>query len=258
MFENFNWYGCYTIYKKENRGFYAKYNQTIIGPIVSSLTFFAVLMLSIGQKNTINILPTKDFIVCGIVMQALMQSSFGHTSYSIIIAKVVGYIYDILFPPLSSNGILIAYLCSALTRAVIVGMILLLGLLPFTQIQIWNVHFWWVLYFSISASSILALLGTITGIIANNFEQVGAISKYTILPLSSLSCMFYSVKSLPEIVQKITLFNPFFYLMDGFRYSLTGYSECSKALGIIVPLVSTILLLLITKMLLDSGYGIKK
>jgi ABC-2 type transport system permease protein len=258
MLENCNWYGCYTLAKKENKKFFRIYNQTIIGPVVSSLTFFAVLMLLLKQQNTVDTLPTKDFIICGLVMQIIMQSSFAATSHSIVAAKLLGYIDDIILTPLSSKEILIAYLSSALIRGAIVGMSLLLILFPFTKIVIWNIDLWLLLYFSISASSILALLGTITGIISSNFEQVSMISKYTIMPLSFLSCMFYSFKSLPEIVQKITLFNPFFYLMDGFRYSLTGYSECSRTLGIIVPLVSTTLLLLITKMLLDSGYGIKK
>ena len=203
-------------------------------------------------------LPPRDFIVCGLVMQILIQASFEHTSSSIILAKVIGYIDDILFPPLSSSVILLAYLGSALTRAAIVGIILLLSLLPFTQSNSWTMHLWELLYFSFASSTILALLGTITGIIANNFEQVSVISRYTVMPLSFLSCMFYSAKNLPSIVQKINLYNPFFYLMDGFRYALTGYAECSRVLGTCVTFLSIMLLILITKRLLDSGYGIKK
>ncbi len=259
MKRNFNWYGHYTFYKKENKRFCSNYNQTIIGPVVSGIIFFAVLMITVGKQNMSHWpLPYKDFIVCGLVIQIMLQASFEHTSFSLVVAKVVGYIEDLLFPPLNSTGILVAYLASALTRAVTVGTILLLLLCPFTQIKIWNIHIWTLIYFIFVSSSMLSLLGVITGIFSNNFEQASVISQYTIMPLSFLSCIFYPLKNLPEIVQKINLCNPFFYLVDGFRYALTGHSDASIVQGIMLTTTIVIAMLLVAKILLDKGYRIKK
>ncbi len=173
-------------------------------------------------------------------------------------AKVVGYLHDILFPPLSSGALLIAYVAGATTRAIIAGLVLLCFLLPFTQISLLKLNFWVFIYFTLAACITLALLGITNALISRDFEKSSVINSYTIIPLSFLSCTFYPFQNLPTKLQSLILYNPFFYFMDGFRYAITGHADVPILRGIIVTTIVMLICGVVTKMLLNKGYGLKQ
>jgi ABC-2 type transport system permease protein len=259
MRRNLNWYGCYSLYKKEIKKFVTNAGQKIIAPIISSVTLFAVLNLSIGLPSGQHCgIAQKDLMVCGLCMQLILQSAFSATAGSIVLAKVIGYVYELLFPPLSSASILISHTLAAVTEAICTGILLFIVLLPFTQINLLKTDFLSLIYFAISASATLSMLGMITGILSKDFGHMYAVTACTIIPLSFLSCTFYPLVSLPKKMQSIILYNPFFYFIDGFRYSLTGYSDVAIINGVVITLLVMLSTAFITKKLLDSGYGLKQ
>ena len=252
-----NWYGCYSLYLKELKRFIKVYNQTIIAPAISALTFFAIFVLSIGQKShDVNGIDFKNFIGYGLIIMSIVQNSFANSSSSIIMSKVLGYISDILIPPLSSIEIIIAYLSASVTRGLLVGIAVAIMLIPFIKISVYSYPI--LIISTLLACMLLGALGMIAGIMANNFDQNASITSYVITPLSFLSGTFYSVQQLPEWLQYVTKANPFFYMVTTFRYSLTGYSDNTNITYALIFLAITTLVLLVTiKNILDTGWRLK-
>jgi ABC-2 type transport system permease protein len=249
----FNWYGAYSLYKRETKRFISTINQTILGPAISAATMFFVLTIAAKKQE----LPIRftEFVVCGLIAQHVIQASFSNTSASLITSKVIGYIHDIVLPPLGTGEILLAYLAAALTRSLAIGCTLALLFSPFVSLGC--EHPFLLIYFACASSVVLANLGMITGIIAKDFEKAAAMNLYLIAPLSLLSCTFYSAKELPQVLQPFAYYNPFFYMIDGFRYGFTGYKENSLLVSTISLGVLSATLSAISAALLQSGRGIK-
>lgn len=248
--------GMKTLYLKEVKRFLSVYNQTLISPIVNSLLFLIVFNLSIGKKTYfIGDVQFEVFVASGIIVMASMQNSFANTSSTLSLGKIIGTIIDILIPPLSAFELTFSIALAGVTRGVLVGFLVLACFLLFIPIQIHYLGF--VLFYIIMASLFMSLAGMLTGIIAETFDQVSVISSYIITPFTFLSGTFYSVKELPSFWYDVSQFNPFFYIIDGFRYGITGYHDSSILKGSIILIGINIFLGCVCHKILKKGYFIK-
>lgn len=254
--EKINWYGTYTLTQREVRRFLRVYNQTIFTPMISALIFLAVFVLAIGG-NRPDIVGIKfiNFMGYGLIVMSIVQNAFANSSSSFIMSKVLGYISDILTPPLGSTEIIIAFTIGAVLRGILVGITVTVALVPFID---YTLHHPLLLIFYVLAScTLLGKLGILSGLISNSFDQHSAITSYLITPLSFLSGTFYSVQSLPIIFQQINMINPFFYMVDGFRYCITGYADGNIIAGIMFLITANIIMYLALTKLIDKGWRIK-
>jgi ABC-2 type transport system permease protein len=251
-----NFYGLYTLYLKEVKRFLVVYHQTIFTPVLSALILLAVFVMSINAPDhMINGIPFIDFIGYGLIIMSITQNAFANSSSSLIMSKVIGYITDLLLPPLSGSEIVIAYTLASVTRGIAVGFMVFLCLLPFVSFHIHSIAL--LIFFAIASSALLGLLGILTGIVADGFDQNSAITNYLINPLSFLSGTFYSVDKLPHFLKVINQFNPFFYMIDGFRYSIIGVADSNIALGMTIIAAINLGLFLLLRHLINIGWRIK-
>lgn len=248
--------GFFSVYHKEVRRFLKVYNQTLIAPVINSLLFLAIFTLAIGNKiNIINDLPFEIFMAPGLIAMVIIMNAFANSSSSLTMSKVLGHIIDFLIPPLSATTLTIALCLAAATRGIMVGILSFITIKFFIPISIHN-FFITAIYFILTGTA-LGTIGILCGLYANNFDQMSAITSYIITPLSFLSGTFYSVTSLPGIWSNISYFNPFFYMIDGIRYGITGYHDGSILIGITYLTMLNIALTLISIIWLKSGYRIK-
>ncbi|MCE3233342.1 MAG: multidrug transporter permease [Rickettsiaceae bacterium] len=253
---NLNTLGTYYLYLKEVRRFLKVYNQTLIIPVVTSLLFLAVFNLALGDRvHTVGTLPFEQFMVPGLIMMAVMQNAFANTSSSFVMGKVMGTIIDYLMPPLSGGEITFAMVMAGVTRGVVVGLLTFCATEVFHPFPIYSVGH--TLFYLISASMLLSSLGLLSGILAETFDQMAALNSYVIVPMSFLSGTFYSVNNLPDFWHHISQFNPFFYMIDGFRYGLTGHHDGNIVVGIIAMIASNIAIWVVVQVMLTKGYRIK-
>jgi ABC-2 type transport system permease protein len=250
-----NSYGLWTLYTKEIRRFLKVYTQTLLAPCVTTLLYLAIFVVAIGGNDRKLLgVHFADFIAPGLIIMTMIQNSFANSSSSLIIGKVQGSIIDILMPPLSSGELVAAYVCGGVTRALLVGTVVCLAilLLPGVDLHVYNVGV--ILFFGITGSALLALMGILTGLWAEKFDHSAAITNFIVQPLSMLSGTFYTRNSLPEFWREVSLFNPFFHIIDGFRFGFIGVSDAPLLPGAIALVAINILLWFICVFLLRSGW----
>ncbi|MBB4267089.1 ABC transporter permease [Roseospira visakhapatnamensis] len=252
-----NWRGAWELYVKEVRRFLKVYLQTIAAPIVTTLIFLAIFALALGRdvSRPVSGVSFTEFLVPGLVMMAMVQNAFANTSSSVVISKVQGSIVDVLMPPLSSAEILAAYALGGVTRGMVVGAAVLATMAAFTTVHIHAVGY--ILFHAVAASMMLSLLGIVAGIWADKFDHMAAVTNFIITPLSFLSGTFYSIDRLPENLQIIAHANPFFYMIDGFRYGFLGHDDALPVTGLVVVGLTNAGLLWLSYRMLKSGYKLK-
>lgn len=251
-----NLIGIWTLYTKEVRRFMKVPLQTIAAPLVTVMMFLLVFSVALGRGGrTIGDVPFLEFLAPGLIMMAIIQNSFANTSSSIMIGKIQGNIVDILMPPFRSGELLFALVAGGVTRGMFVALVVLAAMLFVIDID--NVSWLLALFYALSGSLMLALLGFLGGLWAEKFDQMSAVTNFLITPLSFLSGTFYSITQLPENVQAIAFLNPFFYLIDGLRYALVGVSDGSIIAGMLVVTGINAALWMVAYHLLLRGYRIK-
>ena len=251
-----NWIGLWTLYMREVRRFTKVYQQTLIAPVGTTLLFLAIFSLALGKATQIiGGVPFTEFLAPGLVMMAITQNAFANTSSSIMIAKIQGSIIDTLMPPLTPNELTFSIAFGGATRGLIVGLLCTLAMIPFVSMHIH--HLGIILYHAVAASIMLSLLGTITGVWAEKIDHTAFVTNFIVTPLSFLSGTFYSIERLPESIQFTAFLNPFFYVIDGFRYGFIGHADSSLALGIFVTFGINIVLWLWCHWMFKSGYNLK-
>lgn len=256
MLKNLNTLGTYTLYLKEVRRFLKVYHQTLMIPVVTALLFLAVFSLALGQQaHEIGGIPFTQFMAPGLIMMAVMQNAFANTSSSFIMGKVLGNIVDILMPPLSVGEITFAMVMAGVTRGLAVGILVFIAVAFFAGTHL--AHPLYALFYIISASMLLASLGLFAGVFAETFDQMAAVNSYLIVPLTFLSGTFYSVHQLPEFWFRISQFNPFFYMIDGFRYGLTGHHEGNLTAGLLAMVIANVVVWAVVHGMIARGYRIK-
>jgi ABC-2 type transport system permease protein len=251
-----SWIGIKTLYIKEVRRFIKVYNQTILAPIINSVLFLLVFNIALKNKTSISAeISYAEFISAGLIIMTATQGSFANTSSTIIQAKILGTIRDYLVPPFKNWELIAANIAAAVTRSFIVTILAVICMASLTGIKIYSISI--ALIYLTLASILTALLGMISSFLSNSFDQAAVLNNYVISPLTFLSGTFYSVHDLPNFWYKISQINPFFYFIDGFRFSLTGYRESNLYVGIISLCIVNILLWIIAHIILASGYKIK-
>jgi ABC-2 type transport system permease protein len=254
--ESVNWLGLWTLYEREVTRYLKVWNQTLVAPIVTTLLFLAILVLAMGRAgHMVEGLNFNEFLAPGLIMMAVVQNAFANTSSSLMLMKIQGVIVDLLMPPLTGAEITLSMVMGGVTRGVMVGVVVACALRAFVPYHL--LHPLWALYYLVSASILLALLGLLTGIRAQTFDQQAAITNYVITPLSFLSGTFYSVKHLPPFFHMLSHVNPFFYMIDGFRYALTDYHDGSIAAGALAMLGCNVVLWWLAVSLISRGYRLR-
>ncbi len=255
-FKGFNWIGFFTLYLKEVRRFFNVFAQTIIAPGITTLLFYIIFSLSIDRNylNTENY-TFSEFLAPGLICMAIMQNSFANTSSSILISKVQGNIVDVLMPPLSELELTFSYALGGVTRGILVGLSILIMI--YFAIDIKFSSLFYIFYFGFFSSLLLSLMGILCGIWSKKFDHMASITNFIILPLTFLSGTFYSIDRLPQFWHFLANWNPFFYMIDGFRYGFIGYSDSNLNFGIIILGVANIFFLFITIYIFKKGYGLR-
>ncbi len=251
-----NWRGLWTLYQREVRRFLKVYTQTIVAPVVTTLLFMAIFALALGRAvESVKGLPFLEYIAPGLIMMAIAQNAFANTSSSIVIAKVQGNIVDTLMPPLDAHELTLGIALGGVTRGLVVGLVVAVSCAPFVALHL--SHFGFIVYHGVMASLMLSLLGVAGGIWSEKFDHIAAVTNFLVTPLSFLSGTFYSIDRLPETFQSITLFNPFFYMIDGFRYGFIGVSDVPPWQGVIVMAAVNTALWLLCYRMFATGYKLK-
>jgi ABC-2 type transport system permease protein len=255
-----NWLGFWTLYSREVRRFFKVATQTVFAPVVTTLLFLAVFVLALGGAGGgagrgAGGIPFAEFLTPGLIMMAMMQNAFANTSSSLVISKVQGNIVDVLMPPLSGGELTLAYALGGVTRGLVVGAVVSLAIWCFVPLHVVDPSA--VIFYAIAASLLLSLLGVLAGIWAEKFDHMAAVTNFIVTPLSFLSGTFYSVDRLPEGWRFVAHLNPFFYMIDGFRYGFIGHADGQLAIGVAVLLGVNAALLLLCFHLIATGYRLK-
>ena len=251
-----NYIGVWTFINREVERFMKVYIQTILAPAITTLLFYTVFALAFGGvTREINGMPFLQFLAPGLIMMSMIQNSFANTSSSIIISKVQGNIVDILMPPLWPGELVSGYLVGGIVRGLTVGLSTGVAMALFAPFGI--EHLGVVLLFALFGTSLLAFLGILAGLWSESFDQMSAITNFIITPLAFLSGTFYNVDSLPTMWQGLAHYNPFFYMIDGFRYGFIGQADSNLVLGALILLTGNIVLALACWLMVCSGYKVK-
>lgn len=250
------WLGVWTLYCREVRRFTKVYNQTVVAPVVTTLLFLAIFAVSLGQSvATIAGVPFLEFLAPGLIMMAIAQNAFANTSSSLIIAKIQGNIVDTLMPPLNAHELTLGIAFGGVTRGVAVGIAVSAAIRLFVPFGLHNALF--LAYHAVAASLMLSLLGIAGGIWAEKFDHIAAITNFIVTPLAFLSGTFYSVERLPALAQWLAHANPFFFMIDGFRYGFIGHSDADPVVGLAVLAAVDAGLWVLCYWMFASGYKLK-
>ena len=251
-----NWVGVYSLYCKETLRFLSVYGQTIIGPIVTAILFLVVISLAIGNERS-NVMGVEfiTFLAPGLIAMQVISQSFAHSSSSILMGKVMGNIVDLIGAPLSSAEVSLSIIFASITRSIIICTLSILVFTFFVEIKIQN--FLVLVSYLILSSFILGTFGFIAGLWAEKFDHMATVTNFLIVPLSFLSGTFYSIDRLPEFLKTISFYNPFFHMIDGFRYAFILEMDGSLKFGLIYLSIISIAVWLIAYFLYKKGYKIK-
>jgi ABC-2 type transport system permease protein len=248
--------GFRTLFYKEVLRFWKVATQTLTAPIVSAMLY--LLIFGHVLEGRVEVYPGVSytaFLVPGLVMMSVLQNAFANSSSSLIQSKITGNLVFVLLPPLSHWELFSAYVLAGMLRGLAVGF----GVFVITA---WFAHLsfvapLWIVAFALLGSAILATMGLIAGIWAEKFDQLAAFQNFLIMPATFLAGVFYSIHSLPPFWLAVSHANPFFYMIDGFRYGFFGKSDIAP--GISLAIVTTFLVVLAGAAiaLLKSGYKLR-
>ena len=248
--------GTWTLFKKEMLRFWRVVFQTVASPVITGILYLMIFSHVLGDRLEVyEGVPYTSFLIPGLIMMSLLQNSFANSSSSLIQSKVMGNIVFLLLTPLSYLQFFIAFLLAAILRGIFVGLAIYLLAIIYIDLRI--LHPFLVLTFSFLGGGLLGAFGIIAGIWADRFDQMAAFGNFVIMPLSFLSGVFYSIHSLPEVWQILSRFNPFFYMIDGFRFGFLGQSDVSPWFSLTILSISFILLSALAIQMLKSGFKLR-
>ncbi|MFM1806057.1 MAG: hypothetical protein RL212_316 [Pseudomonadota bacterium] len=248
--------GFFALFYKEVKRFWRVSFQTVAAPVLTAILYLMIFGHVLEDHVKVyDAISYTAFLIPGLVMMSLLQNSFANTSSSIIQSKITGNLIFVLLAPLSHIEFFSAYVLAAMVRGLVVGLGVFLATCWFTSI-----HFeypLWILIFALLSSGVLGALGLIGGIWAEKFDQLAAFQNFFIMPATMLSGVFYSIHTLPAVWQSISHFNPFFYMIDGFRFGFFGVSDVSPWFSVTVVGVFFMLVAAIALRMLASGYKLR-
>ncbi|MEY3523407.1 MAG: hypothetical protein RIT33_824 [Pseudomonadota bacterium] len=248
--------GFYALFYKEVKRFWRVSFQTVAAPVLTAILYLMIFGHVLEDHVKVyDAISYTAFLIPGLVMMSLLQNSFANTSSSLIQSKITGNLIFVLLAPLSHFEFFSAYILAAMVRGVAVGAGVFLATYWFTDISFYQPL--WILVFGLLSAALLAALGLIAGIWAEKFDQLAAFQNFFIMPATMLSGVFYSIHSLPPIWQTISHFNPFFYMIDGFRYGFFGISDVSPWFSLLIISVFFLGVAALTLKLLSTGYKLR-
>ena len=255
-FHLINWIGVYSLYKKEVLRFLIVSGQTLFGPIVTAVLFLTVISLAVGEEKS-NVLgvPFLEFLASGLIVMQVIQQSFAHSSSSLLMGKMMGTIVDTIGSPLSAAEVTLSIVFASVTRGILIAIISTIIFSIFIDIKITS-YLFFVIYLFLG-SFLLGSAGIIAGLAADKFDEMATLTNFIVVPLSFLSGTFYSIKKLPEFLQIISYYNPFFHIIDGFRFAFIGNMDGSLKFGVMYLLILSILMWFACYYLYKKGYKIK-
>jgi ABC-2 type transport system permease protein len=249
--------GVITLYSREVQRFINVALQTLAAPVITSLLFFLVFSVAIGNRgNLANGTDFVAFLVPGLVMMNVLQNAFANTSSSLVISKVQGNIIDLLMPPLGPGELLFGLAAAGMTRGVCVGIITGFSLLFVGGVAL-PAHPTIALTYLLLGSLAMSFAGILAGIWANKFDEMAAITNFIVQPLTFLSGTFYSINRLPAPFDVLAGLNPIFYMIDGFRYGIIGVSDRPLLIGFLTLCAVNLSLGLLCYRALATGYRLK-
>lgn len=248
--------GFYTLFYKEVLRFYKVIFQTIVAPVITTLLYLLVFSHALERRVMVfDEVSYTTFLVPGLVMMAIIQNAFANSSSSLIQSKVTGNIVFILLAPLSHLEFFLAFVLAAMARGLVVGLGVWICTLPFISLPLYSLPV--IIAFALLGSAVLGTMGILAGIWAEKFDQLAGFQNFVIMPLSFLSGIFYSIHSLPDFWQVLSRFNPFFYMIDGFRYGIFGKSDVSPWLSFGVVLLAFLAFSTLVLQMIRRGYRLR-
>ncbi|MGQ0652900.1 MAG: ABC transporter permease [Betaproteobacteria bacterium] len=246
----------WTLFYKEILRFWKVAFQTVAGPVLTALLFLLIFAQALSDHVRVyDGVPYAAFLVPGLVMMSILQNAFANSSSSLIQSKVTGSIVFVLLPPISYLEFFAAYVLASVVRGLVVGLGVLAVTLWFVELRLAAPL--WTLAFAVLGAALLGALGLVAGIWAEKFDQIAAFQNFVVMPLTFLSGVFYSVHSLPPAWQALSHANPFFYMIDGFRYGFFGASDVAPGISLAVMVVSLALVSAAGLRMLASGYKLR-
>jgi len=252
-------HGWLTLLYKEVLRFWKVSLQTVAAPILSALLY--LLIFSHVLEGRVSVFDGRvtytAFLVPGLVMMAVLQNAFANSSSSLIQSKISGNLIFVLLTPLSAINLFAAYVLGAMVRGIVVGLGVFAVTLWFNPSLLAMPHPLWALAFAFVGSAILGTLGLIAGIWSDKFDQLSAFQNFLIMPLTFLSGVFYSIHSLPPFWQALSHWNPFFYMIDGFRYGFFGVSDVSPWTSFATVMVFCVVVSAVALAMLQRGWKLR-
>ncbi len=249
--------GFQTLFYKEILRFWKVATQTLTAPIVTAMLY--LLIFGHVLEEHVQVYPGvryTAFLIPGLVMMSVLQNAFANSSSSLIQSKITGNLVFVLLPPLSHWELFSAYVLAAVVRGFAVGAGVFVITAWFAKLSF--VAPWWILIFALLGATMLGTMGLIAGIWAEKFDQLAAFQNFLIMPATFLSGVFYSIHSLPPVWQTVSHFNPFFYMIDGFRYGFFGQSDVNPLLSVSIVGVFSLLLAVTAVQMLKRGYKLRR
>jgi ABC-2 type transport system permease protein len=248
--------GFRTLVYKETLRFYKVATQTVAAPILTAMLY--LLIFGHVLEGRVQVYPGVSytaFLIPGLVMMSVLQNAFANASSSLIQSKITGNLVFVLLTPLSHWEIFSAYTIAAMVRGLTVGLGVFVITAWFADMSFaWPL---WIVVFALLGAAILGTMGLIAGIWAEKFDQLAAFQNFLIMPLTFLSGVFYSIHSLPPFWLTISHLNPFFYMIDGFRYGFFGQSDINPWTSLAIVSAFLVVLALLAIRLLKSGYRLR-
>ncbi len=251
-----NGYGLYTLFNKEIWRFLKVTTQTILNPVITILLY--LLVFSSVLSEHVEVYPKISyitFLIPGLMIMSVIQNAFANSSSSLFQAKVNGSVVFMLLAPLSSWEIYCAFILAAVVRGLLVGIGVWVAVAGFVSLPIH--HFWALFVFAVFGSAVLGALGFVAALWAEKWDHIAAFQNFVILPLTFLSGVFYRIDTLPPFWQQVSYYNPFFYMVDGFRYGFLGVADFHLGISLVVVSLFLFFVSIWCLWLLQMGYKIR-
>jgi ABC-2 type transport system permease protein len=248
--------GFGTLFYKEILRFWKVSFQTVLAPVITALLYLTIFGHAL--RNHVQVYPGVEytsFLVPGLVMMSVLQNAFANSSSSLIQSKITGNLVFVLLPPLSHYEMFAAYVLAAVARGLAVGFGVFIVTIWFVPVSFTAPLY--IVMFAIFGAAILGTLGLIAGIWAEKFDQLAAFQNFLIMPLTFLSGVFYSTHTLPPVWREISRLNPFFYMIDGFRYGFFGMSDINPLVSLAIVAGFFVVLAVVAMRMLASGYKLR-
>lgn len=247
-----NVYGFFTLFHKELVRFNKVALQTLAAPIVAALLYLLVFSHVLEDRvHVYHGIKYTAFLIPGLIMMSIIQNAFANSSSSLIQSKVTGNLVFVLLSPLSALEIFLAFMLAATVRGILVAIGMYIVVMLFVPLPVYNAPL--LLLFALLSSAVLGTLGIVAGIWAEKFDHIAGFQNFFIIPLSFLSGVFYSIHSLSPFWRSLSHINPFFYMIDGFRYGFLGTSDANPAVSLAIVLAAFLALAGLTLYWIKTG-----